>query len=219
MIFALLFGALPPTQARCSDADIVETYREAHNRVPTARYPPGAKPDEEAARQAATFTGLEIVPVTGGLHAVATETVDWPIACTVPLTDASGANLGALDDGRVLHGVGFKRLMLVPSRGDAEPDLPHPTVRAGTFVGSTSLVSGAWRAGIWRFADGRSLLAAYRPGTSDPPIPLLRFAHPALGVTYLPAPDSFGGAFTLLERLGHNRYRWLTAGWDERAIR
>lgn len=219
LLALLLGGASPsPPAAPCSDADIVGKYREERNKVAIAAYQPGASPETQGTRLAATFTGLDIAPVTQGISAIAAATVDWPLACTVPLVDASGPNLGAIKDGRVLYGAGFQRLTLIASRSPDRP-APNPAIRAGTFVGSASLISGPWRAGIWRFADGRSLLAAYRPGIDGEPIPLLRFGHPVLGVAYLPAPDTSGGNFTVLERLGQNRYRWLTVGWDESAIR
>lgn len=100
---------------------------------------------------------------------------------------------------------------------EAEP--AHPTVSGATFISSTGLTIGDQRAGLWSQPDGTCLIARYRPGQSDQPTPILVSKVPILGLFYLGAPDSPGGAFHLWQRLPMNRYRYIHIAWSEVGVR
>ena len=66
-----------------------------------------------------------------------------------------------------------------------EPEPVHPNIPGARFVSSIPLMIGDHRAGLWIEAGGRSLIARYRPGSSDAPIPVQRSSKPILGLFYV----------------------------------
>lgn len=100
---------------------------------------------------------------------------------------------------------------------EAEP--PHPIVSNATFISSTGLAIGDQRAGLWSRSDGSFLIARYHPGQAEQPTPILVSKDPVLGLFYLGAPDSPGGAFQLWQRLLNGRYRYVRITWSEEGVR
>ncbi len=100
-----------------------------------------------------------------------------------------------------------------------EPEPEHPTIAGDRFISSTSLLIGNQRAGLWMQKDGRSLIARYKPGTTDAPAPLLISIPPIIGLFYLPAPDAPGGALLFWQRLPHEDYRYIRLPWTEEGVR
>lgn len=103
------------------------------------------------------------------------------------------------------------------SAPEAEP--PHPTVPNATFQSSSRLAVGNQRAGLWLRPDGSALIARYDPGQADQPTPILVSKAPILGIFYLGAPDSPGGAFQIWQRLPTGKYRYIRVAWSEEGIR
>jgi hypothetical protein len=101
----------------------------------------------------------------------------------------------------------------------AEAEPPHPTVPNATFISSTGLAVGDQRAGLWSRSDGSVLIARYHPGQVEQPTPILVSKIPVLGLFYLGAPDSAGGAFQLWQRLPNNKYRYVHIACSENGLR
>lgn len=159
---------------------------------------------------------LALVLIAPGLQIDGADAVRWT-ECRVDLVRTAG--FSALTDSGVAVGIGSRRAWAgTPKFVLDEPDTPHPTVPGARFVGSTSLVIGLQRAGLWVTPDGRSTIARYTPGGASV-IPILSSHLRLLGLAYLPSPDAPGGYFKLWQRVGRSSYRSIAIGWSEVGLR
>ncbi|MDP1027696.1 hypothetical protein Q5H91_10765 [Sphingomonas sp. KR1UV-12] len=170
-----------------------------------------------ALRRSASFAAMGIKPLTEGLDPLNSTDVDWPIkGCSVSLI--GGSNNGLLSDGRVIRPVGGT--IVAVGTTTERPEVPvGPAMKNAKFIASASISVENWQVGVWRFRDGYSMIAAYRLGDTVPQFSILESAKPVIGISYLPAPDTFGGNLTILQSTGHNSYRWSYVGWSEKAVR
>ncbi|WP_146806719.1 hypothetical protein [Acetobacter cibinongensis] len=163
-------------------------------------------PDATALGLTVTDTGLRIAAAYG---------LVWPQQCSVVVQHVA-YGWGITDHSiavMVTAGRLFARKMKI------SPPLPEegtpPRLPDAVFSGSASVVSGRWRAGVWRYADGHSVVAVYRPKSTDSPRQILQSAVPILGLSYLPAPDTRGGAYTVWQKLSDKSYRVIMMNWTE----
>lgn len=167
------------------------------------------KPDSSALALELQATGLRITDA---------DEVSWS-TCPVRLQSRVYGGWGITDTG----------IPVIPTeqhlitRDDAIPapeaEPSHPTVPNATFISSTGLPIGDQRAGLWSRSDGSVLIARYHPGQAEQPTPILVSKAPVLGLSYLGAPDSPGGAFQLWQRLTNDRYRYVHIAWSEEGVR
>lgn len=160
--------------------------------------------------------GLELRAT--GLRVTDADEVSWP-TCPTTLQARVYGGWGITDTG----------IPVIPSeqhlitRDDAisapEAEPPYPTVPNATFLSSTGLAIGDQRAGIWSRSDGSALIARYHPGQADQPTPILVSKAPVLGIFYLGAPDSPGGAFQIWQRLPMGKYHYIHVVWSEEGVR
>lgn len=182
-------------------------------------YPRGPAPDAATVvqRRSASFAAMDVKPITEGLNPLNSIDVDWPVkGCSVSLI--GGGNNGLLSDGRVIRPESSNTVTVDTTT--EKPVVPiGPTMKNAKFIASTSIYVENWRVGVWRFRDGHSIIAAYRPGDTVPQFPVLESTKPVIGISYLGAPDTFGGNLTILQSTGHNSYRWSHVSWSEKAVR
>lgn len=203
-----------PTQQIVATADI-----RSVDRSTWPDYPRGPAPDAAtvAQRRSASFAAMDLTPRSEGLDPLNSIDVNWPIkGCSVSLI--GGGDTGLLSDGRVIRPDSSTTVAVdtIPK----QPVVPcGPRMKKAKFITSTSILVESWRVGVWRFRDGHSIIVAYRPGDIFAEFPVLESTKPVIGISYLPAPDTFGGNLTILQKIGHNSYRWSSLHWSERAVR
>lgn len=213
--------ALPLTPVEnCPSQQIVAAaHVRSVNRSTWPDYPRGPIPDAAtvAQRRSASFAAMHIKPLTEGLDLINSTDVDWPVkGCSVSLI--GGGNNGLLSDGRVIRLDGGTAIA-VGTATERPPVPAGPIIKNAKFIASTAISVEDWLVGVWCFRDGHSIIAAYRPGDTVPKFPVLESAKPVIGISYLGAPDTFGGNLTILQRIGRNSYRWSSVGWSEKAVR
>lgn len=153
-----------------------------------------------------------------GLRIAAAYGLAWPQQCAVVVQKVA-YGWGITDHGvamMVTAGRLFARKMKIP------PSLPEegtpPRLPDAVFSGAVSVVSGQWRAGVWRYADGHSVVAVYHPKSIGVPRQIFHSAVPILGLSYLPAPDTRGGAYTIWQKLPDKSYRVIMMNWTEEGL-
>jgi hypothetical protein len=171
-----------------------------------------------AQQESPAAVGLSNIAV--GFQRPSVQEISWQGPCT--------PNIVGLYGGRTL--VTSNDLMLSAPRGStlevrddsmlpADPEPPHPEWQGHRFVGSASLLSGNWRVGAWVRRDGVTDIARYRPGDETPPISLMTFAQPLVGLYYLGLPDAVGGTLFFAQRLGPSQFRMIAMDWSEAGLR
>jgi hypothetical protein len=220
---SLAFAANPtsPSSVRaCSTAEIVAngvvTQRQ-NTAWPDYPKPPMPSPAELAAAHVRDMAGAQLAPETEGLSFEQAIEIDWPNSCSVSITGLVGSE-DTTDQGLNI-GVQGQHVVVGNPAAPVTPEREPYKVGGARFVASTSVAIADWRVGAWQHADGSSTVDAFRPNSSAKSIPVLRSALPIVGISYLPAPDTGGGMFTVLQRLAPNRYRWCSVSWGEKAIR
>lgn len=217
----LVILASPLTSVEnCPTQEIVAAaHVRSVNRSTWPDYPRGSVPDAAtvAQRRSASFALMDIKPLTEGLDPLSSTDVDWPLkGCSISLID--GSIIGLLSDGRVIR---LDSDTTVAIGATAErPAVPvGPIMKNAKFIASTSIYLGNWWVGVWRYRNDHSIVAAYRPGDTVPQVLILESSKPVIGVSYIGAPDTFGGNLTILQRTGRNSYRWSYVSWSEKAVR
>lgn len=81
-----------------------------------------------------------------------------------------------------------------------EPEPEHPTISGDRFISSSPLLIGNQRAGLWMQKDGRSIIASYKPGTTDAPVSALGRFFPPVPHPKAAALDGRAGRPPLLRR-------------------
>lgn len=218
----LLFATAPLTSPEiCPTQQIVATAHVRNvNRSTWPNYPQGPIPDAATTsqRRSASFAAMGLKPLTEGLEPLSSIDVDWPVrSCSVSFI--GGSINGFLSDGRVVRLDGDTTVSVVTMTEKVPAPPIGPMVKNARFIASTSISVENWQVGVWRFPNGRSIIAAYKPGDATPQFSILESTDPVIGISYLGAPDTFGGNLTVLQSVGHNSYRRSSVSWSENAVR